>query len=82
MRAMNGVGILNENIEFGLAKNSRVTLEVYDLLGKKVASLLNDRLPAGYHAVKFDASSLAGGIYYYRLQTDDFVTTRKLILTK
>ena len=70
------------NIEFELANSSRVTLEVYDLLGKKVASILDGQLSAGYHTVKFDASSLAGGIYYYRLQADDFVTTRKLILTK
>jgi hypothetical protein len=70
------------NIEFGLAHNSRVRLEVYDLLGKKVVTVLDGQLSAGYHTVKFDASLLAGGIYYYRLQTDDFVTTRKLIFTK
>jgi Secretion system C-terminal sorting domain/Immune inhibitor A-like, MAM domain/IPT/TIG domain len=70
------------NIQFGLARTSYVKLEVYDLLGKKVASILENQLSAGYHSVRFDASSLAGGIYYYRLQTDDYVATKKFILTK
>lgn len=70
------------NIQFGLAKTSHVKLEVFDLLGKKVASILDDQMSAGYHTVKFDGSSLAGGIYYYRLETADYVATRKLVLTK
>jgi hypothetical protein len=65
-----------------LAKSSHVKLEVYDLLGKKVATILDDQMPAGYHTVKFDAGSLSGGIYYYRLEANDYVATRKLILTK
>ncbi|OGB63907.1 MAG: hypothetical protein A2Y94_13195 [Caldithrix sp. RBG_13_44_9] len=70
------------NIQFGLAKTSHVKLEVFDLLGKKVASILDDQMSAGYHTVKFDASSLAGGIYYYRIQTDEYVASKKLVLTK
>ncbi|MEW6004450.1 MAG: T9SS type A sorting domain-containing protein [Stygiobacter sp.] len=66
-----------------------VTLKVYDILGKEVATLVNERQPAGNYEVKFDGSNLSSGVYFYRLQSGNpdksgqaFVQTRKFILMK
>ncbi|MCX7798002.1 MAG: T9SS type A sorting domain-containing protein [Melioribacter sp.] len=69
-------------IEFGLPKSENVKLTVYDLLGRVVAELVNENLNAGTYKVKFDASNLASGIYFYTLKAGDFVTTKKLMLMK
>ncbi len=69
-------------ITFELPKASHVTLSVYDILGREVSVLLNERRDAGVHEVKFDGSNLASGVYLYRLMAADFVQTRKLIVLK
>ncbi|MFZ5948283.1 MAG: T9SS type A sorting domain-containing protein [Stygiobacter sp.] len=61
---------------------SNVTLKVYDVLGKEVATLVNKRQSAGNYEVKFDASNLSSGIYFYKLQAGNFIQTKKMILTK
>ncbi len=61
---------------------SQTTLKVYDILGNEVATLVNENKSAGNYEVKFDASNLASGIYLYKLQSGDFVQTRKLMLLK
>lgn len=70
------------SIAFQLPENSRVTLEVYDVIGQRVATLVDDNLNAGYHEVSFDGTRLASGVYVYRMQAGDFVQTRKLMLIK
>ena len=71
------------NIEFLLPQASNVSLKVYDLLGREVASLLNNvRFGSGSQTVTFDASSLSSGIYLYRLEAGNFVQTRKMTLIK
>jgi endonuclease/exonuclease/phosphatase family metal-dependent hydrolase len=70
------------NIAFQLPENSRVILEVYDVIGRRVATLVDDNLNAGYHEVYFDAMNLASGVYIYRMQAASFVQTRKLMLVK
>ncbi len=71
------------NISFRLGTTSNVTLEVYNLLGQKVATLLqNEKLSAGAHSQKFDASSLASGMYVYRISTESFTQSRKMMLIK
>ena len=55
---------------------------VYDILGKEVTELVNENKQAGYYEINFNASSLASGIYFYKLQAGDFVQTRKMILLK
>ena len=70
------------NIEFGLPANSNVRLEVYDLLGKRVATLENSVLEAGWHTYHFDASHLASGMYFYRLSTNQRTVVKKLTLVK
>jgi len=63
-------------------KDDFVTIEVFDILGRKIMVLLNEFKQAGIHYVEFDAKNLPSGIYFYQLQTGNFMETRKLILQK
>ena len=69
-------------INYQLPKISKVTLTVYDVLGKEVAKLVNQEQSAGTYKVNFDASHLSSGIYFYTLIAGDFVQTKKLVLLK
>ena len=69
-------------IQYQLPRNCFVTLKVYTLLGKEIATLVNKELPAGSYTAEWNASALASGIYFYRLQAGNFVETKKLILLK
>ncbi len=69
-------------INFTLGASSNVRLEVYNLLGQKVATIANGLLLAGSHTYQFDASKLASGIYIYRLEAGHFIETKKMILMK
>lgn len=69
-------------IKFALAKESKVSLKVFNNLGEQVAVLINSIKPAGIHKVNFNAANLASGVYYYRLEAGDFVQTKKMILMK
>jgi hypothetical protein len=69
-------------ISFSLPNASDVKLEIYNTMGQRVATLVDDRLPAGTHSVTWDASSKASGIYFYRLMAGDFAATRKMLLLK
>ena len=59
-----------------------MTLKVFDALGSEVATLVNNEQERGRYEVGFDGSELSNGIYFYRLQTDNFVETKKMILLK
>ena len=59
-----------------------VTLKVFDVLGKEVATLVNEEKPAGSYEVEFNAASLSSGIYFYKIQAGSFVETKKMILMK
>jgi hypothetical protein len=69
-------------IKYELPRTSNVTLSVYDILGREVSVLVNEKREAGVHEVKFDGSNLASGVYFYRLQAGDFVATNELVLLK
>jgi hypothetical protein len=69
-------------IEFDLPKTSEVSLKVYNILGEEVATLVSDRLSTGSYSYDWDASSLASGVYLYRLQAADYVETRKMVLMR
>lgn len=69
-------------IEYQLSKSSDVTLEVFDITGRRVAVLVNERQATGTHQVHFDASNLASGVYLYRLATGNVVQTRQMVLVK
>lgn len=69
-------------ISFTLPQASDVSLTVYNVIGQRVAVLANEMLQSGAHTYQFDASNLASGMYLYRLQTDNFSTTKKMMLIK
>jgi hypothetical protein len=69
-------------IYFDLPRSSDVKLEVFNLLGMQVAVLVDGRKPAGRHIVHWNASTLASGVYVYKLTASDFEASRKLILLK
>ncbi|HUV29731.1 MAG TPA: T9SS type A sorting domain-containing protein [Acidobacteriota bacterium] len=70
------------DIKFSLREASHVRLEVYNIMGQRVATLVDKRLEAGSHVVTWDASDAASGVYLYRLQAGDFTHTRKMTLLK
>jgi photosystem II stability/assembly factor-like uncharacterized protein len=69
-------------IEFSLPQTSHVTLRVYNMVGEEVAALVNEELNVGTYTTQWNASSVASGIYFYRLQAGDFLDTKKLLLLK
>ncbi len=70
-------------LEYALPKQSHVTLEVYNLLGQRVARLLDEVKQAGYHAVDFDANGFSSGLYFYRMTANGSVTfMKKMLLLK
>ncbi len=69
-------------IKYALPRNCWVRLEVYNILGQKVTTLVDGEQKVGYKAVRWDASRMASGIYIYRIQAGDFVQTRRMILLK
>ena len=69
-------------INYQLTNRSFVSLKVYDVLGNEVASLVNEEKPAGSYSVKFDASRLSSGVYFYKLNAGSFVQTKKMILMR
>lgn len=70
------------NISFELPTAQFVTLNVYNMLGQQVASIINENVSAGSHTVQFNATDLSSGIYIYRLQAGDFVQTKRMSLIK
>jgi hypothetical protein len=69
-------------IRYGLPQASKVTLTVYNMLGQQVAVLQNGEQDAGYHDVRFDASGLSSGVYFYRMTAGTYVESRKLLLIR
>lgn len=70
------------NIDFNLAEKSFVSLIVYDVLGNKVNTLVENELHSGRHSVKFNAADLSSGVYFYRLQAGQFYDVKKLVVLK
>jgi hypothetical protein len=69
-------------IHFAMPTAGRARLTIYNLRGELVRTLVDGEMPAGYHRVNFNARGLASGTYFYRLESGDFVSTRKMILHK
>jgi photosystem II stability/assembly factor-like uncharacterized protein len=72
----------NTVIEYSIPQSGFVTLEIYNLLGEKVASLVNGMQEAGRYEINFDASNFASGIYFYNLKSGSFNSVKKMLLMK
>ena len=69
-------------IQFGIPKEVKVTLKIYDMLGSEVATIVNEELVPGYYEYQWNASTFASGVYFYRITAGDFISTKKLMLLK
>jgi len=69
-------------IAFDLSRAQPLTLRVYDLLGREVATLIDGARAAGHYSIQFDGSALASGIYFYRLEAGGLHETKKMVLLK
>jgi hypothetical protein len=72
-------------IDYSLPSDGKVSITIYDAMGKEVSRLVNSTQPAGYYSIDFNASSFASGIYYYRLEVSgktNFVDSKKMLLVK
>ena len=84
--------ILNQNypnpfnpstlISFSIPEQENVKLDVYNILGQHISSLVKGELNAGFHNVKFEARNIPSGIYFYKLETNKFINVKKMILQK
>jgi hypothetical protein len=70
------------NINFSIKSSANVTLEIFNVLGQKVATVVNQFMQAGTYTYQFNASRLTSGIYIYRIQAGDFMSTKKFVLLK
>ncbi|MEJ2616599.1 MAG: T9SS type A sorting domain-containing protein [Ignavibacteriaceae bacterium] len=69
-------------IKYDLSKQSRVKLEIYDILGRRVATLVDETKKAGRYQIVWNASRLTSGVYFERLQAGDYSAVKKLLLLK
>lgn len=69
-------------INYQLSVSNYVDLTIYDLLGKKVATLVSQTQSAGQHQVQWDAAGMPSGIYYYQITAGEFISMKKMVLVK
>ena len=70
------------NIDYYLPQNSNVKLNIYDITGKLISTLVNENEFAGRYSVKFDSGRLSSGIYFYTLIANNFKESKKLVIVK
>jgi hypothetical protein len=69
-------------IEFGMPEDAQVKVTVFNVLGQVVTALVDSEMPAGYHVVTWNASDMASGVYFYRIQAGDYTATKRMVLMK
>ncbi len=69
-------------IKFNLPESSNVNLEIYNILGQKIAELVNEQLTAGSHEVEFNSKEFASGLYFYKLSANDFISIKNMMIIK
>ncbi len=70
------------NIKFNIPKRSNVKISIYDILGKEISVLVNEELNSGTFEVNWDASNFPSGVYFYKIETDEFSESKKMVLVK
>ena len=69
-------------INFDIPKDGKVSLRLYDMSGKEVATLVNEYKTAGYYSVTFNAANLSSGVYFYSITANNFTAIKKMMLIK
>ncbi|MGE5805748.1 MAG: T9SS type A sorting domain-containing protein, partial [Ignavibacteria bacterium] len=69
-------------IRYSILKTENVKLSVYDILGRRISALADEKQNAGFHTVTFDGGNLASGVYFYKLETENFTQVKKMMLIK
>ncbi|HSL88618.1 MAG TPA: T9SS type A sorting domain-containing protein, partial [Ignavibacteriaceae bacterium] len=69
-------------INYSIAHTGKAILKIYDVLGREIRTIVNEEKPAGNHTVEFNAADLASGVYIYRLQSGDYINSKKMLLLK
>ncbi|MEZ4690739.1 MAG: T9SS type A sorting domain-containing protein [Ignavibacteria bacterium] len=69
-------------INYSIPKSEKVSLKIFDALGREVLTLVNDIQTGGTYKVTFDATTLSSGIYFYTLTTSEFIQTKRMMLIK
>ncbi|MBP9191689.1 MAG: T9SS type A sorting domain-containing protein, partial [Ignavibacteria bacterium] len=72
----------NTNIQYDLPTDNFVTIKIYNVLGKEIATLINENKTAGRYIVSFNASKYPSGIYYYKIKAGSYEAIRKMMLIK
>ncbi|HEY5536099.1 MAG TPA: T9SS type A sorting domain-containing protein [Ignavibacteria bacterium] len=70
------------NIKFDIPQNSLIKIKIFDILGKEIATLVNENLNAGSYSVNWSASNYGSGVYFYRLETESFIDTKRMVIVK
>jgi hypothetical protein len=70
------------SIEYGLLRQSHTSIQIFNILGKLVRTLVNEQQPAGVYRLSFDASGLTSGVYFYTIRAGDFSQTKRMLLVK
>ncbi|NOS86185.1 MAG: T9SS type A sorting domain-containing protein [Ignavibacteria bacterium] len=70
------------NIKFDIPKRSNVKISIYDILGKEISVLVNEELNPGIFEVNWDASNFPSGVYFYKIETEDYSESKKMVLLK
>ena len=73
---------LSTNIKYQIMNYGFVSLKVFDITSKEVATLVNEKQDAGTYSVSFDATGFASGIYFYKLTAGNFTETKRMVLLK
>lgn len=69
-------------IDYGLSIEGKVSIVIYDIVGREVAKLVDEIRPAGYYTAEFNASSFSSGVYFYKISAPDFSSVRKMLVIK
>lgn len=69
-------------IKFAVPERSNVLIKIYDILGGEVATLVDEELDTGWYERSFNASSIASGVYIYRMNAGNFISTKKMLMVK
>ena len=69
-------------IKFGIPERANVVIKIYDILGSEVITLINQEMDIGWYEVQFNASNYSSGIYIYRMQAGNYISTKKMLMVK